>query len=66
MRRVSKSNTGDWDKLLRVLAWLKSTKDDVQIIGAQSSTDVLTWIDAAYAVHDNMRSYMGGAISMGY
>ena len=29
MRRVSKSNTGDWDKLLRVLGWLKSTKDDV-------------------------------------
>eukprot|EP00957_Ditylum_brightwellii_P207109 15351509-Ditylum_brightwellii.AAC.1 len=66
IRRVSKSNTGNWDKLLRVLGWLKSTKDDVRIVGAQSLTDVFTWIDAAYAVHDNMRSHMGGAISMGY
>eukprot|EP00957_Ditylum_brightwellii_P153004 11646799-Ditylum_brightwellii.AAC.1 len=38
MRCVSKGNTGDWDKLLRVLAWLKCTKDDVRILGAQSLT----------------------------
>ena len=49
-----------------MLAWLKCTKVDVRIIGTQSLTDVFTWIDAAYAVHDNMQSHMGGAISMGY
>ena len=26
---------------------------------------LFTWVDAAYAVHDNMRSHTGGAISMG-
>ena len=25
-----------------------------------------TWIDTAYAVHSDMRSYTGGAISMGH
>ena len=66
MRRVSKSNTGDWDKLLRALGWLKRTKNDIRVIGAESLQDIYTWIDAAYATHDNMRSHMGGAISMGY
>eukprot|EP00957_Ditylum_brightwellii_P062855 4768631-Ditylum_brightwellii.AAC.1 len=66
MRRVSNSNTGDWDKLLRALGWLKRMEDDIRIIGAQSLTYVYTWIDAAYVVHDNMCSHMGGAISMGY
>eukprot|EP00957_Ditylum_brightwellii_P176549 13445700-Ditylum_brightwellii.AAC.1 len=66
MRRVSNSNAGDWDKLLRALGWLKKTKHDIRIIGAESLTDVYTWIDAAYAVHDNMCSHMGGGISIGY
>eukprot|EP00957_Ditylum_brightwellii_P126439 9638025-Ditylum_brightwellii.AAC.1 len=39
IRRVSNSNTGDWDTLLRALGWLKRTKDDIRIIGAQSPTD---------------------------
>ena len=53
MRRVSNSNAGDWGKLLRALGWLKRTKSGIRIIGAQSLTDVYTWIDAAYAVHNN-------------
>ena len=31
-----------------------------------SLKDIFTWIDAAHAVHSNMRSDTGGAISMGY
>ena len=29
-------------------------------------TDLYTWIDAVYAVHNNMRGHTGGAISLGY
>ena len=36
------------------------------IIGAKTLTYLYTWIDAAYAVHNNMRGHTGGAISMGY
>ena len=28
-------------------------------------THLFTWVDASYAVHDNMRSHMGGLMSMG-
>ena len=38
----------------------------MRVFGAATLLDLFTWIDAAYAVHDNMRSHMGGAISMGY
>ena len=66
MRRVSKSDVDDWKKLSRLIGWLKRTKDDVRVIGANSLSKLFTWIDAAYAVHDNMRGHTGGAISMGH
>ena len=48
------------------MGFFKRTIDDVRIIGATSLNDVYTWIDAAYAVHNNMRSQTGGAMSMGH
>ena len=64
--RVSKSDVDDWKKLGRLLTWVMNTIEDKRIIGASSLTDLFTWIDAAYAVHTNMRGQTGGAISMGY
>ena len=63
--RVSKSCEDDWKKLKRLLCFIKSTIDDPRIIGATSLTDLYTWVDAAYGVHDNMRSQTGGAMSFG-
>ena len=65
MRRVSKSDEDDWMKLKRHLSFLWVTIEDERTIGAASLTEILTLIDAAYAVHDNMRSHMGGLISLG-
>ena len=64
-RRVSKSDEDDWEKLRRVLLWCKNTINDIRVIGATSLTDVFTWIDAAYAVHSDMRSHTGGIMFMG-
>ena len=66
MQRVSKSNIQDLQKLLRCLGWLKKTKNDICIIGASTLSQLYTWIDTAYTLHDNMHSHMGGALSMGY
>eukprot|EP00957_Ditylum_brightwellii_P076151 5788828-Ditylum_brightwellii.AAC.1 len=49
-----------------MLGFLKRTINDVRIIGATSIQDVYTWVDAAYVVHPNMRSHMGGAMSFGW
>ena len=36
------------------------------MIGATSVKELYTWVDAAFAVHDNMRSQTGGGMSFGY
>ena len=64
-RRVSKSTMEDWKKLRRVLAYLKNTINDIRIIGANNLQEVYTWVDAAYGVHDDMRSHTGGVMSLG-
>ena len=65
MRRVSKSDKDDWKNLKRVLAFLKGTINDKRIIGVKSLSRMLTFIDSAHAVHDNMRSHLGRLISLG-
>jgi hypothetical protein len=37
----------------------------VLILGADSLTSFMTWVDASFAVHANMRSHTGGVISFG-
>ena len=64
--RVSKSNEYDWRKLKRVLQFANQTIDDKRCIGAKTLTDLYTWIDAAYAVHPDMRSQTGGVMSLGH
>ena len=64
--RVSKSTESDWKKLLRVLRFAKQTIGDKRTIGASSLSDLYTWIDAAYAVHPDMKSQTGGLMSLGH
>ena len=63
--RVSAPNTSDWEKLARLVDYLNTTIEDDRIMGADSLSTLYTWIDAAYAVHPNMRSHTGGCMSMG-
>ena len=44
---------------------MKKTIDDTRKTGTKSLSHLFTWIDVSYAVHDNMRSHMGGMMSMG-
>ena len=63
--RVSCSTTQDWNKLKRVFLYLKGTRSLFLTLGADSLYKLNTWVDAAYAVHPDMRSHTGGAVSMG-
>ena len=63
--RVQEPNECDWTKLVRVLVFLKTTKDDVLTLEADD-TQTLTWyVDAAFAVHADMRSHTGSTFSLG-
>lgn len=64
--RVIKSTTEDWEKLKRLLEYIKETIDMPRIIGATGGMDILrTWVDASYATHSDMKGHTGGAMSMG-
>lgn len=63
--RVSKPDEDDWKKLIRVLRCLRGTLDDKLILGAVNIGKMKSFIDAAFAVHADMKSHTGGGISWG-
>jgi len=63
--RVSRNTEEDWEKLRRLLCYLQNTIDMPRIIGATNLDVLHAWVDASYAIHDDMRGHTGGVMSMG-
>jgi hypothetical protein len=63
--RVSAPTAQDKKKLKRLLEYLYGTKDLHLTLGANSLTSFMTWVDASFAAHSDMRSHTGGVISFG-
>ena len=63
--RTSKPNESDWLKLLRMMSFLKGTRDDVLTLEV-SDLQVLFWyVDAAFVVHQDMKSHTGIIFTLG-
>jgi hypothetical protein len=63
--RVKSCNEDDYKKLIRMLQFIRTTKDDFLTLSAVSLHNVRWWVDASYAVHPDMKSHTGGALSLG-
>ena len=63
--RVKSPTVKVWDKLKRVIQFLYGTIKDNRIIGFNDLASLLTYVDASYAVHNNMRSHTGGMMTFG-
>ena len=63
--RISKCTEQDWTKLRHLLHFLQTTINDECVIAADSLTELHMWVDASYAVHNDMKSHKGGAMSFG-
>ncbi|KAL7574572.1 hypothetical protein ACA910_015922 [Epithemia clementina (nom. ined.)] len=63
--RVANSNTQDWEKLRRLLRYIKGTQDLTLTLGAENFLSLKSWVDASYAVHSDLKSHIGGAMSLG-
>ena len=48
------------------MTYPKKPIDGVRIIGENSVEELFTWVVAAYAAHDDMKSQTGGIMSFGY
>jgi len=55
----------DWKKLIRLLQYFNGISDMPLILGGDSLAKSKSWVVAAYAVHDDMKSHTGGATSLG-
>jgi hypothetical protein len=63
--RVSRSTEQDWVKLKRLLEYIHGSLDEFRVIGADDLGRMMTWVDASYAVHRDMKSHTGGVVSFG-
>jgi hypothetical protein len=64
-KRVKDCRETDYNKLKRMLQFIRATKDDFLTLSAASLHNVRWWVDASYAVHPDMKSHTGGALSLG-
>lgn len=64
-KRLKEPNKGGWTKLVRVLNFLKKSRDEVLTLEADA-TQTLTWyIDVAFAVHPDMKGHTGVVFTLG-
>ena len=63
--RVKCPDIDDYKKLARVIKYLRGTSKMPLTLKADSVASAKWWVDASYAVHTDMKSHTGGAMSMG-
>ena len=63
--RVQEPTQQDWRKLLRVMKFLKETKDVVLTIEVENMANINWYLDASFAVHQDYKSHTGGTMNMG-
>ena len=61
MRELDKD---DDKKLSQILKYLSGTRDIVLTLESDGIEKVKWWVDAAFAVHHDMKSHTGGMMSM--
>ena len=63
--RLNNPNEDDYKKLTRLVRYLRGTKDLILTLCAKHDGIVRWWIDASYAVHNDMKGHTGATLSLG-
>jgi hypothetical protein len=64
--RVTEPNEGDWKKLVKMMNYLKSTKDDVPCMSADDASMIKqVACRCAFAIHKDMKSHTGATMTLG-
>jgi hypothetical protein len=65
MYKVKSPDTDDYKKLPRVTKYMRATINMPLTLKADNMQIIKLWVDASYAVHPDMKSHTGGAMSLG-
>lgn len=63
--RVSAPTIQDWQKLVRIMDFLNTTQDDVVKLSADDTKIIKWYVDAAFAVHKDLKSHTGAILTLG-
>jgi hypothetical protein len=63
--RVQAATEEDRSKLHRVLGYLKGTREHSLVLHALGENRITAYVDAAYAIHDDSKSYSGMVVYAG-
>jgi hypothetical protein len=63
--RVRCPDEEDWQKLVRLMKFLKATRKDVLTLKASSDKCIKWYADASFAVHPDFKSHTGATMTMG-
>ena len=63
--RAKSPTKGDEQKLRRICAYIVNTADLVMVFTPSVEMQVVSWVDASYAVHEDAKSHSGTVISAG-
>jgi hypothetical protein len=63
--RVSEPNEDDWKKLIKIMRFLNGTKDSVTMMSIDDSNTIKWYVDAAFAVHKDLKSHLGAVMTLG-
>jgi hypothetical protein len=63
--RLRHPDEDDYKKLARVVKYLDSTVDMPLVLSSDGKGTLRWWVDASYAVHEDMKGHTGGTLTMG-
>ena len=63
--RVKEPDQDDWKKLMRLMTYLRDTQDMVLTLEADDLKMMRWYVDASFAVHNDMRGHTGAGMTMG-
>ena len=63
--RILTANEKDWNKLKRLLSYLKSTISIILQLEANDAQELKWYIDASFGTHNNLKSHTGSIFTLG-
>jgi hypothetical protein len=63
--RLTKPDVDDYKKLARVMKYLDGSTNLPLVLASDNTGKIRWWVDASYAVHNDMKSHTGGTMSLG-